>query len=509
MKLHHIAIWTFRLEELKEFYVRFFGGKSNEKYINPKKGFESYFVSFGEGTDLELMSRTDVQNTPIEENRVGLTHFAFTFPSQEEVLRFTEQMRSEGYIMAGEPRTSGDGYFESVVLDPDGNRIECVYQKATEGEEKTETAIGTETRTSIKTEIGTETSIERETVIESATEVGTNSEIGTNTEIESIPSVTLHTERLLLRPFEEKDAESFFACCQNPNLGNNAGWPPHRTLDESRRILHSTFINQEGIWAMILKDTQQLIGSVGIIPDPKRENPQVRMLGYWLGETYWGKGYMTEAVQGVLKYGFEKLKLSLITATCYPHNKRSQKVLKKNGFIFEGTLHQAELTYNGNIYDHQCYYLPGISQPTSEDYEEILHVWETSVRHTHDFLTEEDILFYKPLVRKHYLPAVELFVIRNASGKIVAFMGLSDELIEMLFVHPDEQGKGYGKRLVEYAKDKKQMDKVDVNEQNERALQFYLHLGFRIIGRDKTDSMGKPFPILHLQLSEANPGNRD
>ena len=78
MKLHHIAIWTFRLEELKEFYVRFFGGKSNEKYINPKKGFESYFISFGEGTDLELMSRTDVQNTPIEENRVGLTHFAFT-----------------------------------------------------------------------------------------------------------------------------------------------------------------------------------------------------------------------------------------------------------------------------------------------------------------------------------------------------------------------------------------------------------------------------------------------
>ena len=122
MKLHHIAIWTFRLEELKEFYVRFFGGKSNEKYINPKKGFESYFISFGEGTDLELMSRTDVQNTPIEENRVGLTHFAFTFPSQEEVLRFTEQMRSEGYTIAGEPRTSGDGYFESVVLDPDGNR---------------------------------------------------------------------------------------------------------------------------------------------------------------------------------------------------------------------------------------------------------------------------------------------------------------------------------------------------------------------------------------------------
>ena len=470
MKLHHIAIWTFRLEELKEFYVRFFGGKSNEKYINPKKGFESYFISFGEGTDLELMSRTDVQNTPIEENRVGLTHFAFTFPSQEEVLRFTEQMRSEGYTIAGEPRTSGDGYFESVVLDPDGNRIECVYRKT-----------ANESKNKARQE----------------------------TDIESIPPVTLHTERLFLRPFEERDAETFFTCCQNPNLGNNAGWPPHRTLDESRRILHSTFINQEGIWAVILKDTKQLIGSVGIIPDPKRENLQVRMLGYWLDESYWGKGYMTEAVQGVLNYGFEELRLSLITATCYPHNKRSQKVLKKNGFIYEGTLHQAELTYNGNIYDHQCYYLPGISQPTPEDYDEILHVWEMSVRHTHDFLTEEHTQFYKPLVRKHYLPAVELFVIRNANGKIAAFMGLSDELIEMLFVHPDEQGKGYGKRLMEYARDKKHMDKVDVNEQNEKALQFYLHLGFQVIGRDETDSMGKPFPILHLQLPEADSANRD
>ena len=88
-------------------------------------------------------------------------------------------------------------------------------------------------------------------------------------------------------------------------------------------------------------------------------------------------------------------------------------------------------------------------------------------------------------------------------------MGLSSELIEMLFVHPDEQRKGYGKRLIEYARDKKQMDKVDVNEQNEKALQFYLHLGFQIIGRDETDSMGKPFPILHLQLPEANPGNRN
>ena len=431
MKLHHIAIWTFRLEELKDFYVRFLGGTSNEKYINPKKGFESYFISFDEGPTLELMSRVDVQNTPIEENRRGLTHLAFTFPSKEEILRFTEEMRSEGYTIAGEPRTSGDGYFESVVLDPDGNRLECVYKKEPETE-RTETTL----------------------------------------------SPNIETKRLLLRPFQENDAEAFFACCQNPNLGNNAGWAPHKTLNESREILHSAFIGQEGIWAVTLKDTQQLIASIGIVPDPKRENPQVRMLGYWLDEPYWGKGYMSEAVQAVLNYGFNELQLSLITANCYPHNKRSQQVLKRNGFIYEGILHQAELTYNGNIYDHECYYIPNIARPTEQDYDELIQLWEKSVRSTHHFLTEESIQFYKPLIRNHYLSAVELSIIRNSHGKIAAFMGLSDELIEMLFVHPDEQGKGYGKRLIEYAIRQKQIDKVDVNEDNDQALRFYQHLGF-------------------------------
>lgn len=304
MQLHHIAIWTFRLEELKEFYVRYFGGVSNEKYVNPKKGFESYFVSFGEGASIELMSRMDVQHTPIEENRRGLTHFAFTFPSEEEVLRFTEQMRAEGYTIAGEPRTSGDGYFESVVLDPDGNRIECVYRKK---------------------------------------------------EVSPVP--VLETERLMLRPFTEGDAEAVFSCCQNPNLGNNAGWAPHKTLEESREVLRNVFIGQEYVWAITRKDNGQLIGSIGIIPDPKRDNSDARMLGYWLDESQWGKGYMTEAVRTVLDYGFRELELSLITATCYPHNKRSQQVLERSGFIYEGILHQAELTYNGNICDHLCYYL--------------------------------------------------------------------------------------------------------------------------------------------------------
>lgn len=141
-----------------------------------------------------------------------------------------------------------------------------------------------------------------------------------------------------------------------------------------------------------------------------------------------------------------------------------------------------------------------ILRPAPQDYDELLAVWEASVRSTHHFLTEEDIQFYKPLIKEQYFPAVGLYIVRNEKKEIAAFMGLSDELIEMLFVRPDEQGKGYGKLLLEHAIHQKHIRKVDVNEQNVPACQFYLHLGFQVASRDETDPTGKPFPILHLQL---------
>lgn len=140
-----------------------------------------------------------------------------------------------------------------------------------------------------------------------------------------------------------------------------------------------------------------------------------------------------------------------------------------------------------------------IDRPTPEEYEKLLQVWEASVRSTHYFLTEADIQFYKALVPS-YFPAVDLYVIRNKQGSIAAFMGLSDTEIEMLFVHPKEQGKGLGKQLIHLAVWKKGIRKVDVNEQNTTASRFYQHMGFQIFGRDEVDSYNKPFPILHMQL---------
>lgn len=124
MNINHIAIWTTRLEELREFYIKYFNGTSNEKYTNPKKGFESYFIKFGDGgAAIELMRSKDITSSPAGKS-IGLAHFSFSMGSKEAVLQQTERLRQDGYVVASAPRTTGDGFFESAVLDPDGNMIE-------------------------------------------------------------------------------------------------------------------------------------------------------------------------------------------------------------------------------------------------------------------------------------------------------------------------------------------------------------------------------------------------
>jgi putative acetyltransferase len=137
-----------------------------------------------------------------------------------------------------------------------------------------------------------------------------------------------------------------------------------------------------------------------------------------------------------------------------------------------------------------------------EEYPTVVDLWEASVRATHDFLREEDILFFKPLILNEYLGAVELNCARDHSHNMVGFLGVADKKIEMLFIHPDVRGKGIGKQLVHYAISQLRADKVDVNEQNSQTVAFYKHLGFQVISRSALDGLGKPYPILSMELKK-------
>jgi len=126
MKIEHLAIWVTDLEAMRTFYETYFHATANTKYRNDKKQFESYFLSFAEGPRLELMNRPDIPANvnDLKKEYIGIIHFAISVGNKETVDTMTETLRKDGYSIVGEPRWTGDGYYESVVLDPEGNRIE-------------------------------------------------------------------------------------------------------------------------------------------------------------------------------------------------------------------------------------------------------------------------------------------------------------------------------------------------------------------------------------------------
>lgn len=126
MKIEHIAIWSDDIETLKAFYIKYFNATANEKYENKAKGFSSYFLSFLSGARLEIMQMDGIQKRKNQhiEQYIGLAHFAISMGSKEEVDALTSRINADGYTLLDGPRQTGDGYYESVVLDPEGNRIE-------------------------------------------------------------------------------------------------------------------------------------------------------------------------------------------------------------------------------------------------------------------------------------------------------------------------------------------------------------------------------------------------
>lgn len=127
MTITHLAIWTNDLDRLRNFYCEYFDAKSNEKYINVIKQFSSYFLTFENGgCSLELMNKPNltVLSDLALNNKTGLAHFAFSAGSKEKVDSHTKMLKEAGYSVIGEPRFTGDGFYESAIADPDGNIVE-------------------------------------------------------------------------------------------------------------------------------------------------------------------------------------------------------------------------------------------------------------------------------------------------------------------------------------------------------------------------------------------------
>ncbi len=177
----------------------------------------------------------------------------------------------------------------------------------------------------------------------------------------------IRTNRLFLRRFHMADAQAYYEICKNPVIGDNAGWPPHKSVEDAREYLKSILFSEDKIFGIFLSPPPDedgfyssegpLIGSIGLMPDPKRQNCETMMVGYFLDEAHWGNGYMSEALEAVLRFGFSALGVKLISAYCYPNNERSIRLLRGRLFEYEGKLSQAEQNHKGEILDHLCFAL--------------------------------------------------------------------------------------------------------------------------------------------------------
>lgn len=328
----------------------------------------------------------------------------------------------------------------------------------------------------------------------------------------------LETSRLILRPWQETDAEALYKYAKDPAIGPIAGWPPHTSVENSLEIIRTVFAAPE-TYAVVLKDTGEPVGSVGIMFGDGMHSAAMKdgeaEIGYWIGVPYWGQGLIPEAVRCLLHRCFTCLGMSAIWCGYYDGNRQSRRVMEKCGLTYHHTEtgntsplgdirteHFMRITAEEWQQLKQCKEIPH-NERTAAFINQLTKIWETSVRASHHFLTENDILRLTPYV-KQALAEVETLVVAFKDKEPIGFIGIQENKIEMLFLAPTSIGKGLGKQLVRLAINKYNAIYVDVNEQNTKAEGFYCHIGFTTFRRDETDDQGNPFPILRMKLEKFN-----
>lgn len=180
--------------------------------------------------------------------------------------------------------------------------------------------------------------------------------------------MTLETQRLILRPWEDGDAEILYKWASDPDLGPRAGWPPHTSVENSLEIIHGPLSEPE-TYALVLKETGEPVGSMGLFPPEKFCPPEdlpkdaVQLeIGYWIARPYWGRGLVPEAGREMLRYAFEDLDCVMAHCSHYDFNAQSRRVIEKLGFTYRMT-RETTSGQTGENHITLCYTL------TREDWE--------------------------------------------------------------------------------------------------------------------------------------------
>ncbi len=169
-------------------------------------------------------------------------------------------------------------------------------------------------------------------------------------------------ERIIIRDLSLKDSDDFFEYAQSENVGPMAGWKPIESMELARRVISGYMLSKE-VFAVALKDSNKMIGSVSIYNYGIRKYNKVKQLGFSLSDKYWNNGYMTEAIKLVIEYIFNKTDCEVIEVGHHVGNYQSKRVIEKCGFLYDGRLCKYKRLYDGRLIDADFYSM------TKEDYE--------------------------------------------------------------------------------------------------------------------------------------------
>ncbi len=152
--------------------------------------------------------------------------------------------------------------------------------------------------------------------------------------------MVFETKRLILRPWTQEDAESLYEYAKDPEVGPIAGWPVHTSVENSREVIRDV-LQEEGTYAICLKEDNRAIGSVGLIAPTQSHTEAISEneleIGYWIGVPFWGRGLVPEAVRELMKYSFEQLKCKALWCGYYDGNQKSKRCQEKCGFHYHHT----------------------------------------------------------------------------------------------------------------------------------------------------------------------------
>lgn len=166
------------------------------------------------------------------------------------------------------------------------------------------------------------------------------------------------TERLILRPWKETDAEELYKYASNPDVGPIAGWPIHTSVENSREIIKNV-LSADGTFAVVLKETGLPVGSVGIMYNANIPTQEGECeIGYWIGKPYWGQGLIPEVTNELIRYCFEELNINLIWCGYYDGNEKSKRVQEKCGFAYHHTNYNVPCTLMGDVRTEHITCLP-------------------------------------------------------------------------------------------------------------------------------------------------------